>query len=66
MRVARGESESIESLIRRFSKTVQRSGLVQELREREGFVGPAERRRLKRKRSVARARREALKTNDEE
>ncbi len=60
MRVARGESESIESLIRRFSKTVQ------ELREREGFVGPAERRRLKRKRSVARIRREALKTNDEE
>lgn len=66
MRVARGQNESIESLIRRFSKTVQRSGLVQELREREGFVGPAERRRLKRKRAVARIRREALKTSDED
>ena len=66
MRVARGQNESIESLIRRFSKTVQRSGLVQELREREGFVGPAERRRLKRKRAVSRIRREALKTSDED
>ena len=66
MRVARGQNESIESLISMFYNNVQRSGLVQELREREGFVGPAERRRLKRKRSVARIRREALKTNDED
>ena len=58
MRIARGQNETIESLIRRFSKRVQRSGIVQELRAREGFVGPAERRRLKRKRAVGRAIRE--------
>lgn len=65
MQVARGQNESVEALIRRFSKRVQRSGIMQELRAREGYVGPAEKRRLKRKRSIARAiRDQARETED--
>lgn len=65
MHVARGQNESIDALIRRFSKRVQRSGIIQELRAREGFVGPAEKRRLKRKRSIARVLREQSRDSEE-
>lgn len=47
--VQRGANESIESLIRRFTKTVERAGIIAEARAREAFETPAEKARRKRK-----------------
>ena len=38
-------NESVESLIRRFTKEVQKEGILNELKEREHFKSPAERRK---------------------
>lgn len=38
-------NESIESLIRRFTKEVQKEGILTELKEREHYKSPAERRK---------------------
>jgi small subunit ribosomal protein S21 len=43
--VLRGES--IESALRRFKKSVQKDGLVADMRRSEHFVGPSEKRRKK-------------------
>lgn len=47
--VQRGANESFESLLRRFSKTVERAGIIAEARAREAFETPAEKTRRKRK-----------------
>lgn len=39
--------ETLEDALRRFKKQVEMSGVMQKLREKEYFVGPAERKRLK-------------------
>ena len=41
------ENESIESAVRRFKKQVTKEGVLQELRRREFYVAPAEKRRRK-------------------
>lgn len=41
----RHERESFESLMRRFKKAVDRSGVMQDLRDREFFESPSQRRK---------------------
>ena len=55
--VAGGENEGFESLLRRFNKKVQQTGILSELRRREHYEKPSVRRKRKRaakRRSVAR------------
>lgn len=42
-----GDNESFESLLRRFSKRVQQSGVLSEVRRREFFEKPSIRRKKK-------------------
>jgi len=56
--VVAGENENFESLLKRFNKRVQQTGILSELRRREHYEKPSVRRKRKRaakKRSVARA-----------
>ena len=56
--VVASENESFESLLRRFNKRVQQTGILSELRRREHYEKPSVRRKQKRaakKRSTARA-----------
>jgi len=56
--VRTGENESFESLLKRFNKKVQQTGVLSELRRREHYETPSARRKRKKeakKRSVARA-----------
>jgi len=56
--VRAGENESFESLLKRFNKKVQQTGVLSELRRREHYETPSARRKRKKeakKRSVARA-----------
>jgi small subunit ribosomal protein S21 len=55
--VVGGENESFESLLKRFNKRVQQTGILSELRRREHYEKPSVRRNRKRaakRRSVAR------------
>jgi small subunit ribosomal protein S21 len=49
-------NESIESLIRRFTKEVQKEGILTELKEREHYKSPAERRKEAKSRRVRKIR----------
>jgi small subunit ribosomal protein S21 len=56
--VVASENESFESLLKRFNKRVQQTGILSELRRREHYEKPSVRRKRKKaakKRSVARA-----------
>ncbi|MAG14369.1 MAG: 30S ribosomal protein S21 [Dehalococcoidales bacterium] len=56
--VVAGERENFESLLKRFNKKVQQTGILSELRRREHYEKPSVRRKRKRvakRRSVARA-----------
>ena len=56
--VKASENESFESLLRRFNKKVQQTGVLSELRRRKHYEKPSVRRNRKKeakKRSVARA-----------
>ncbi len=56
--VKAGSNESFESLLKRFNKRVQQSGILSEARHREYFEKPSAKRKRKeaaRKRKVARA-----------
>lgn len=53
--VAAGSNESFESLLKRFNKRVQQSGILSEIRHREYFEKPS----VKRKRKEAAERRKA-------
>ena len=58
--VVAGERENFESLLKRFNKKVQQTGILSELRRREHYEKPSVRRKRKRvakRRSMARARR---------
>ena len=55
--VVSGENESIDSLLRRFNKEVQQSGVLSEMRWREFFEKPS----IKRKRKEAAKRRKSSK-----
>jgi small subunit ribosomal protein S21 len=56
--VVAGEHESFESLLKRFNRRVQQTGILSEVRRREHYEKPSVRRKRKRavkRRSVARA-----------
>ncbi len=56
--VMAGENESFESLLKRFSRRVQQTGILSEVRRREHYEKPSVRRERKKavkRRSVARA-----------
>ena len=56
--VKAGENESFESLLKRFNKKVQQTGVLSELRRRKHYESPSVRRKRKKeakRRSVARA-----------
>ncbi len=55
--VVAGENENFESMLKRFNKKVQQTGILSELRRREHYEKPSVRRKQKRaakRRSVAR------------
>ena len=57
-KVVASENESFESLLKRFNKRVQQTGIMSELRRREHYEKPSvkrKRKRAARRRSVARA-----------
>ncbi len=57
-KVVAGQNESFESLLKRFTKRVQQTGILSELRRREHYEKPSMKRKRKRaakRRSVARA-----------
>jgi len=56
--VMKGSNESFESLLKRFNRRVQQTGILSEVRRREHYEKPSVRRKRKRavrRRSVARA-----------
>ncbi len=56
--VMAGENESFESLLKRFNRRVQQTGILSEVRRREHYEKPSVRRERKKavkRRSVARA-----------
>lgn len=53
--VVAGEHEGFESLLKRFNKSVQQSGILSEIRRREHFEKPS----IKRKRKEAAKRRKS-------
>ncbi len=56
--VMAGENESFESLLKRFNRRVQQTGILSEVRRREHYEKPSVRRKRKKtvkRRSVARA-----------
>jgi small subunit ribosomal protein S21 len=58
--VVAGDNESFESLLKRFNRRVQRTGILSEVRRREHYEKPSVRRKRKRavkRRSVVRAER---------
>jgi len=55
--VMAGDNESFESLLKRFNRRVQQTGILSEIRRREHYEKPSVRRKRKRavrRRSVAR------------
>lgn len=56
--VKAGDNESFESLLKRFNKRVQQSGILSEIRRREHFEKPS----IKRKRKAAAKRRKVART----
>ena len=53
-----GENESFESLLKRFNRRVQQTGILSEVRRREHYEKPSVRRKRKkavRRRGIARA-----------
>ncbi len=56
--VVAGDNESFESLLKRFNRRVQQTGILSEIRRREHYEKPSVRRKRKkavRRRSVVRA-----------
>ena len=48
--VKRRENESIERMLKRFTKKVKKEGIMEELRERQYYKKPSDVKRLKKKR----------------
>jgi len=46
--VTRKENETVDQLLSRFKREMQNSGKLLEYRKRQEYVGPSEKRRLKR------------------
>ncbi len=56
-RVQLRPDESPESLIKRFRKRVNESGVLQDVRRKRWYMSPSEVRRLQKKKAIRRARR---------
>lgn len=56
-----GRYESAEALIRRFKKKCEKAGVLQDLRDHEEYKSPSVKRRLKHKKAMIRAAKEARK-----
>lgn len=52
------EGERFENALRRFRKSVEKGGIMQELRKRESYEKPSQRRKRKRAAAKKRTRRE--------
>ncbi len=57
--VAIRDGESIDSLIRRFRRVVESAGILKELRQREFYLSPSEKRKEKGRRAAKRRAKEA-------
>ena len=49
------KDESIDSALRRFKKEVARSGVLKDLKKREAYIPPSEKRKIKRNEARKRA-----------
>ena len=58
---ARYEHESVESMLRRFKKAVEKSGVMKEMRDRTEYVKPSEKKRIKLNEAKRKARQDNLK-----
>ena len=54
--VVRKENESFEQLMKRFKRRVQEDGILQELKKREYYLSPSQKRKKKSKEAEARLR----------
>lgn len=61
VRVELRDSESFDSLLRRFTKEVQKSGLLRDYRSKRRFVSKSEQRRAKARKAEHKRRRKAAK-----
>lgn len=61
VRVELRDSESFDSLLRRFTKEVQKSGLLRDYRSKRRFVSKGEQRRAKARKAEHKRRRKAAK-----
>lgn len=61
VRVELRESESFDSLLRRFTKEVQKSGLLRDYRSKRRFVSKSEQRRAKARKAEHKRRRKLAK-----
>lgn len=62
--VALRDGESTESLLRRFKRMVDNSGILREVRERESYVGPSQAKIVKRRKAAKRRAKAASRSND--
>lgn len=62
MRVELRDSESFDSLLKRFTKEVQKSGLLRDFRSKRRFVSKSEQRRAKARKAEHKRRRKEAKT----
>lgn len=53
------EGETADNLIKRFKKIVELAGIMRELKKREYYLSPAQKKKDKRKKAAKRARKEA-------
>ena len=56
-----GENESIDSALRRFKRKCSRDGIIGDLRKKEFYVSPSEKRRIKSAEAQKRAKRKMAK-----
>lgn len=61
LQVTLREGETQESLLSRFTKMIQRSGLLKELKQKRHFISPGEKMRAARRKAIRRARKAAAK-----
>ena len=54
-------NESAERLVKRFNKKVKKLGIIDEAKERRFFKSPSEKKRLAKKRAIARRKKEEAK-----
>jgi small subunit ribosomal protein S21 len=55
------KNESFESLMRRFQRAVEQSGIMKELKRRKYYMSPSEKKKFKRKQAEKRRKKEARK-----